>query len=409
MLFVDFLDLKDFPYGTLSEIAADDSSQQILRLSWRWLLLLRTFQLLLSDEGAHPADGVDAQRLSRSLARQGLLPSKSITDLSLRSAQIAVTGRLPSLFEGSLSVEFGSRQVELSDATGRLLDVVSGFRSESRHLVVVDGLDELLSPDGATYGSLSALLGEIESLNDAFYRSESAFKFILLCRSELYERLASPNKNKIRQNFAIRLKWTLGDDRADESDLLNLILQRARLSGYVGQSPIDDLLPRKYKTDNTRVDTWPYLLSHTRHTPRDLIALLSNIQESMRGRNVTNSAIYKGLGTYSSEYFVPELKDELEGYMSPEDIDEIFGLLSSIQKRVFLVEEVERLADRRRLSLPAVDALQILFECSALGQERSTESGADHRFRYMDSNLAVNPDVPFIIHRGAWIGLKLPA
>lgn len=406
-LFVDLIDLKDFPYGTLSQLAADDSSQQILRLSWRWLILVRVFQLMLTDEGADPMDVDESQKLARALAKQGLIPSKSLTELSLRSVSVALKGGFSSLAGGAIDAEFSTRQVQLTDAVGRLEAIVSHFRTDSRHLHVIDGLDELLTPDDRQYASLSALLGEVESLNDIFFRDGSSAKVVLLCRSDLYERLSSPNKNKIRQNFAVSLRWSAQRFNEDQATLSDLLLHRARLSGYVGDDPIRDLLPLKASVGKYATDMWTFLVDQTRHTPRDLIALLTKIQRKAARSAVTTSHIQRALNDYSTDYFVPELKDELQGYLRPDHVDDLFGLLSALRRRSFRLSSLEKLATARGLDLPVLEAVQILFECSAVGHDRSDEDSKNHEFRYLYPNLSVDPEARLLVHRGAWWALNL--
>ncbi|WP_156532794.1 P-loop ATPase, Sll1717 family [Cellulosimicrobium sp. I38E] len=145
-LFVDLIDLKDFPYGTLQQLADDDSSQQVLRLSWRWLLLLRVFQSMLNDAGADPFDSADCQKLAKALEKQGLLPTRSFSELSLRSVNVAMKGGLPAIYEASVQAEYGTRQVQLTDAAARVEKAISNLRTNSKHVHIIDGLDELLSP-----------------------------------------------------------------------------------------------------------------------------------------------------------------------------------------------------------------------------------------------------------------------
>jgi hypothetical protein len=406
LLFVDFIDLKDFPYGTLSDLAADDSSQQLLRLSWRWLLLLRIFQSLREDAGAHWEDDSEATELARELEKQGLLPARSLSEMSIRSVNVALKGGLPKLFEGSVSSELATRQTQLTDAVGRLEAIASRYRTSSKHIHVIDGLDELIAPDSRTYSSLSALLGEVESLNSTFFRSDGAAKIVLLCRTDLFERLSSPNKNKIRQNFAVNLRWSAEWEGADGSELGGLVRQRARISGYLGDDPVRDFLPFTTAAGGEQQDVWSFLIAHTRQTPRDLIALLTRIQGRVSRAAITSTEIQRGLNDYSAEYFVPELKDELEGYIPVDEIDQVFGLVAGLKKRSFMTDELFDLAKARGIKVDLLPALEVLFECSALGNDWSRES-RDHEFKYMNANLAINPSLPMIVHRGAWWGLSL--
>jgi hypothetical protein len=255
----------------------------------------------------------------------------------------------------------------------------------------------------------------VDEINSALSKASSTVKIVMMCRSDLYERVPSPNKNKLRQDFAISLRWH--DEHAEDdeesggdAELLRLILQRAHLSGYTGDNPLGDLLPRSLLIEGARrIRVVPFLLEHTRRTPRDLVSLLAAIQRTSRNPPIRQSTILKGLDLYSSDYFLPELKDELAGYLVPSEIEDLFGLLASIGSRVFSTAHFERLAQQRGLAATSLlQGLQILFECSALGQERSSRGeGKDHRYRYQYPNLSVNPDLPFIIHRGAWRALSL--
>ena len=75
--------------------------------------------------------------------------------MSLNSVSIAVKGGLPQLFEGSISGELATRQVQLTDAVRKLEQVVSRFRTPNRHIHVIDGLDELITPDERQYAIVS--------------------------------------------------------------------------------------------------------------------------------------------------------------------------------------------------------------------------------------------------------------
>jgi Novel STAND NTPase 1/OST-HTH/LOTUS domain len=407
-LFVDLIDLRDFPLESLRSMIGQNPSQQLLQGGWTWLLLVRAFQSILSDEGALLGDSAEAHGLANRLRRAGLLPTRSVRALSMKSAELTLSGGLPGVFSVDGKATFETSVAVLDHASALLRDLISDFQTPNRHLLIIDGVDELLTPDPASYTAMAALVGQVNELNNLFFRHGSALKIVMMCRSDLYERLPNLNKNKIRQDFTVHLRWYDPSD-PERNELERLILQRAQLSGYRGNDPLRDYLPRRISIEDRKVPTVQFLLAHTRHTPRDLVSVLTSIQRECEGPAVSYHAIRRGLAQYSVDYFLPELKDELHGYLDPQAIEDLFGLLGSIGKRVFTLREMSDLMARRKLiNLDPLPALQILFECSALGQERSTSvSGRDHRFRYEHPNLAVNPDAPFIIHRGAWRALNL--
>jgi hypothetical protein len=85
-----------------------------------------------------------------------------------------------------------------------------------------------------------------------------------------------------------------------------------------------------------------FLFEHTRHTPRDIIQLLNEIQLHCKQGRVTKEAIFIGLRSYSNDYFVPEIRNQLNGFLSVEEIDNSIKLLSSIGTSHFSYNEIEQ-------------------------------------------------------------------
>jgi len=57
------------------------------------------------------------------------------------------------------------------------------------------------------YKSLSALVYETDRLKITFMNNGVGAKIIILCRTDLFERLPGPNKNKIRQDSSYEIDW----------------------------------------------------------------------------------------------------------------------------------------------------------------------------------------------------------
>ena len=141
-------------------------------------------------------------------------------------------------------------------------------------------------------------------------------------------------------------------------------------------------------------DTTRFLLELTRHTPRDFITLLNYIQGyAEESAPVSSSHILSAVRSYSVDYFVPEIKDELHGYLTPNQIDNLIALFSGLGKREFTFNDLSRCAYQFQPALnvePAL-ALRLLFECSAIGT--------------LDAVLDLGKKL--ILHRGMWKGLNL--
>ena len=60
------------------------------------------------------------------------------------------------------------------------------------------------------------------------------------------------------------------------------------------------------------------LLNQTRHRPRDMVMLFKRLQEHSGDGPLTGNQIFNAMAVYSREYLLPEIKDELDGYIDGE-------------------------------------------------------------------------------------------
>ena len=134
------------------------------------------------------------------------------------------------------------------------------------HLLIVDGLDATFQMFEDHFTVLASLIHEANRENERLDRAGSVRKIVLLCRTDMFERLPSPNTNKLR-DFAIDLDWYQGE-RISDSPLIGLATHRARLAGYTGTNVIDDYLPAAITVPGRQVRMASYLLERTRRTPR---------------------------------------------------------------------------------------------------------------------------------------------
>ena len=285
------------------------------------------------------------------------------------------------------------------------------IRSESRHYLIIDGLDDILTQREVQYRSISALIFEVERINNNFVNNNVPAKIILLCRTDLFEVVPGANKNKIRQDYAMELDWYRDPREPNSSELVKIAELRTRRSLGAGAQLFRRIFPQE--VDRQRVET--ALLDMTRHTPRDFLRLLHHIQQfSSSSGKINVTAVKSGMRDYSIKYFLPEIHDELSGYATPAEIDSIVDALGKLRKRDFRFHELvesSRSINKRLSEERVYELVRALFQCSALGniQRRSGPQGDTrfYTFKYRNRHSSFNEGEQLMLHRGLWKALNL--
>jgi len=395
--------LSEFPYSDLKKIVEGESEERRYPLAWSWLLLLNFLGSFASDEGGNAREDCDLLELTNALEANGLLSSTSLKDLaraSRRKRQFILHLPLGVKFESNQEIEDGLRFPFFVE---RLLSTVLRFRSNTQHLLVLDDLDDVLNaPPGMQLSSLASLITESKRINEAFRRQHIRAKIILLCRTDLFDRLPSSNSNKIRQDDSLRLDWYTPE--VDNSLLWCVANVRATMHCGYQVDVANEYLPEVVQgSGKVRVlpkipaSTKEYLLRQTRHTPRDFVMLLKYIQEQTKGVSVRPNDLANGLLQYATCYFRPEVHNELGGYFEDSQISRFLDEFGKMRDGLFRVEQFEAGLPVRLRSM-ARSFLEVLFDCSAIGNWERGEGQGIRTFRYRFPHCRVNFNEPLVLH-----------
>jgi hypothetical protein len=203
------------------------------------------------------------------------------------------------------------------------------------------------------------------------------------------------------------LDWYHNPRDPDQSLLLSLANRRARLTYPQVEDVIRDFIPR---SANRGHDRKAFLFELTRHTPRDFLQLLGKIQQFAHSGRPTHNQVLSGVREYSMKYFVPEIKDELVGYVPEDHVQPLFDLIGSLRRREFRFEDLvkEAAAVRSFQKIHLEGALRALFECSAIGNIHNRRSGTTHyTFKYRNPFSALSLSDRILLHKGMWKAMNL--
>jgi energy-coupling factor transporter ATP-binding protein EcfA2 len=407
--FVKLIELGDFPFTPFSKIIRGDAEpENKYPAAWSWILLIHVLESLACDQGLDHPRMQEFQDTQDAFRRMGLSPSGSPAAIVRTTAKHSFKLSLPgSLAQYEWSGSDTRPASEIPDFVESLKTLISDSRTSSHHYIIIDGLDDILTSREVQFKSLSALVFEVGRLNKLFRENGVHVKIILLCRTDMYERIPGANKNKTRHDYAIELDWYHDSNDPGNSLLIDLAKRRASRSLQRECDVIGEYFTRQIKGRPIEKS----LLDMTRHTPRDFLQLLNHMQEFYQSPMLREQNITSGMREYSIKYFLPEIRDELSGYAQPIEIDQIIRALARIRKRELGFKEL--VATGLELAKPIgeermFELAGLLFECSAFGHIENNRSGTTHyTFKFRNRQASFNENDKISLHRGLWKALNV--
>jgi hypothetical protein len=229
------------------------------------------------------------------------------------------------------------------------------------------------------------------------YREGVPVKPVIYLRSDLWDKLAFSDKNKISERLALRLEW-------DSDALLELVTTRlvAKLGPDARWDSITSVEPAR--TANSK---WTFVLSRTFMRPRDVIRFLNSALAQAHRREddplwINNQDVINARESYSA-YLKAELDDEIMAHWP--QWEEALQACSAISTMTFQREEFAEEYERRRTKtnpMAADEALEMLFRFSVIGYERrSGYGGSSWAFQYTNPEAGWdNRAARFKVHLG---------
>jgi hypothetical protein len=406
-LFVTTTSLDRFSYGDFKAVAGGSADQQVrYPIAWGWLLLAALVQSLETDEGGRAKAPAEYRGIVQQLRELGLMPDGDLAQLVTSSSKQSFKLSVPKFLEYTRERVSSGQDLQLYQLVSALKRAVLAFPTNSRHVLFIDGLDSIVPQKELQFQSLAALVQEAWELNQLFRRDSRPFKFVVLCRTDIFDRLPGANTNKLRQDASASLNWFDAPDDPGRTRLLQLVHLRARRSLKRRVDVFAEFLPAEIDGRDTR----KVILDHTRHIPRDVVQAMRKIQEHGAGeRRLDARQVKNGLRIYSIDYFLPELRNELSGYLEPDDIDKSLALLNALERPRATYAELEGKARQLQLAPEDLGALiRALFDSSCIGSVTETRGRPPHfTFKYRNSGATILPGQGIRVHTGALKGLDI--
>jgi hypothetical protein len=406
-LFVTTTTLDHFSYADFKAVAGGTADYQVrYPTAWGWLLLVALIHSLEQDQaGLSRAPAAYTGTVGR-LKELGIVGA-DLALLVASSSKQSFKASVPKFLEYTTERVSTGQDLQMHQLVTALKAAILAFPTENPHVIYIDGLDSIVTQKELQFQSLAALMHEAATLNQLFRREARPFKFVVLCRTDIFDRLPGANINKIRQDDSASLNWFDAPRDPDQTRLIRLVNLRAQQSLQRPVNVFREFFPEEVDGRDAR----KVILDHTRHIPRDLIQVLRKLQQcsSPERERLTPEEVKAGLRLYSQEYFLPELRNELAGYLDQDDVERSLLLLSSLQRARVSFAELEQTA--AVLELGTIDLrglVRALFDASCIGVVTEAEGRRPHyTFKYRNPNVSIVPGQEMRIHPGALKGLNI--
>lgn len=401
--------LTSFPFEPFSKIIqSNESFETKLPIHWEYLLLISLMDLFLKDPNCKNRESDLFKQNIQCLKNLGVLPNKDFREIISKSTDKNWKVGLGDYVSYNSANKIEEKPFSIEMILSSLREICYSISTTSKHLLIIDGLDDTLDPKSDQFTALSSLILATERMNSLFRTKCIDVKVVILCRTDLYDKLPGTNTTKTKRDSAIILNWYQDQTNIHSTHLVELINLRARLSLGKEVDVFKDFFP-EYLPPYDRRKTINYIFDHTRHTPRDIIQLLNEIQLHCTDKIVTKDAIFEGIKSYSQDYFVPEIRNQLNGFLSVSDIDNTIRLLSSNGSITFEYGKIEekKYSDKRFATLDLDKILNLLFDCNAIGNDIFENGRRRVTFKFRNPHASFDPTQKIMIHKGLIKGLNL--
>lgn len=382
--FFTLWDLRTFPVRDVPLIDTGQSAGAArAHATWEFLLLLRIIESLKKDQALVSSTRFDD--LTKELGRRGFFNDDWPRKVARWKTNIGVDIRVLKIGTERASGE----SVTPLDVSACIREILTQVRTDSQHLLALDGLDSFFFEEDDEWRSLAGLLHAAESLNRFMKSERLPISIAVAMRSDIFNILPSADLNKLKP-MSIHLDWSaLGIGESNKlwtmvdgkAAVLRPELRRKGIVETYLQEPINLGIHTSAPT---------YILDHTRLLPRDLVSLLNYVKEEHPGSTpVSEANLKQAVLRYCREYFEGEIFDNLAGVLAPGNSRKLSSFkeaLRTLPTREFTYDEIVRELSGDLEVVDVKSLLKQMFDIGGIGIRNLSGTVAHTDFTYRNIN-----------------------
>lgn len=401
--FSEIRSYKDFKFQELVHFKAKDISPNEYIPFWEWVILLDIARLTLQDNGILANEF--SQRLSKFYKDNYLsinIDSRKILEIT-KENKISASALHVSAEHGSQTKQSsGSYLHYLEDLKQVVMGLLS--TSQSQYTVYYDELDDRFHDEKNYKDGIISLIKAADRLNLLFLENKLKSKIVILLRTDIFSLLNDPDLNKIKMGNSVVLEW--GNAANSDSPIIGLILNKIRKSIPDFESLSTAELFKMFFPQWVReIHPARFLLERTFFRPRDAITYLNLIIAEYPMTRYFGSKAFLDLKAKYSEYFYQEIRNELSGHLTNEEIDKGTMLLKHYNKHIFTYNDISNYFCHNNPAYRDLDLdkiLRVFFKFSIIGNKWFNEYKQKdyYSWAYRDNHATLDFKKDMLIHLG---------
>ncbi|UOO87801.1 hypothetical protein LVJ82_09870 [Vitreoscilla massiliensis] len=396
--------LNELENNELIQFRTGDTAPNEYKSIWQWFVLLDIAQTIMEDESSLDFDSKLSLKkfFETNKIKLPVEPSKISLIERTKQSKFNISTIIPII--GTVSYERNSqREPDNSDNSLSYLQLLPLIKeliintlltSHRQYLLIFDELDDRFQNNENYRNSIISLIKVASELNKEFYAKNINFKIIILLRTDIYNLLNDRDFNKITQNSIVKIDW--GDDSHQNSPLMKLVTHKASQShSLLNNASHEYIVKRLFPEQVKHLDASKYLLSRTFLRPRDIITFLDIIKKNYSDASHFSKFQILDCEFEYSEYLCQEVKNEMCGYISDEQINQYLELIRNFNKHDFYFDDIETYFNENKdeypLIISLVDTLKFLFNFNVIGQKWFNEGRRRdyYDWKYMRNNTRI--------------------
>jgi hypothetical protein len=403
------LSFKEFPFNLLYKMSDKNYTRPSQYISlWKYFIYNSILKMMATNA---KVDSETRNRLSE------LYPPDSIDYMSSimqkwtkKSTGIAIFGLSG---QNSQDRQFSDIEEIWQDLIPAMEQIILQYGDDSKYFVVFDELDE----DYRNYWAeetqdqyialITSLFKATSNVRRIFSLAKANVYPIVFLRDDIYELLSDPDKNKW-EDQKISLNWKREKIKA----LIGFRIARSfdpSAADFSFERNFDRIMQHEtVRTLKKEVDVFDFIYGLTHSRPRDFVRYLRECAKSSREqghRYITRDTI-RGIDAEYSNHMRQELINEINGILP--DINQIFVKIGATHNQRFPSQKFFEIIDEHLHSAEAsphskalgmTGVIRVLFHFSVVGNA-PRGMGSRPVYKYQREYLKVNPNEPFVVHRG---------